>query len=491
MATRLIALAASAAAAAAAAADAPWTIVAPNVATIITGIACTSNKTCYVPADENGVGATVLRSSDGGDTWRATREEPFALLLLDAAAIKENVAIVGALSLMYSTDGAVTFNESLAPFGAGQCIRAVGPKGAQVGFGAVGDWGFLAQSNGVALSLDEGKVYTAENITVLLADSRYGAFPTSEVFYIAAGDWPGEGADDDPCDDPPCAAASARRGGRGGGGVFKRRGDLVDPAHYTVPVAPGSRLVRARGSRLHLLQAPGAAPGAPGGLQYATVRREARAAANAGPNGTTDWEAQIAKTEDGGKTWQRVFSKIGAYYLNDIECTTVETCCAVAETGSGTNGTDGGGAYILCTEDGGKTWKEEHVNTDPDASITGIAAISEKEFWAVGGHLGLITVQYTQASMRQGGGERQRDRARKRGLQGEQLASARSHKRTSPRPVQFYHSLDAGSSWTRLDDPNGNFTFNDAIDIDCEIGENCWVATLDVLTQESSIGRLR
>jgi hypothetical protein len=56
--------------------------------------------------------------------------------------------------------------------------------------------------------------------------------------------------------------------------------------------------------------------------------------------------------------------------------------------------------------------------------------------------------------------------------------------------VQFYHSLDAGTSWTRLDDPNGNFTFNYAIDIDCEIGENCWVATLDVLTQESSIGRL-
>ena len=123
----------------------------------------------------------------------------------------------------------------------------------------------------------------------------------------------------------------------------------------------------------------------------------------------------------------------------------------MAETGDGTNGTEGGGAYILCTEDAGNTWKVEHVNTDTDASIIGIAAIGEKEFWAVGGHLGVITVQYS----------------------------------------QFYHSLDAGSSWTRLDDPNGNFTFQYAIDLDCEMGENCWVATLDVLTQESSIGRLK
>ena len=75
------------------------------------------------------------------------------------------------------------------------------------------------------------------------------------------------------------------------------------------------------------------------------------------------------------------------------------------------------------------------------------------------------------------------------------LASAHTPLLTTAYPygychVQFYHSLDAGTSWTRLDDPNGNFTFNYAIDLDCEIGENCWVATLDVLTQESSIGRL-
>ena len=428
-------------------AEVPWTIVSPNVATVITGIACTSNKTCYIPADVNGVGTQILRSQDGGISWRPSHSEPFALLLLDITASGKNVAVLGALSLMYSDDLGVNFNESLAPLGAGQCIRNVGQinsplsSAAEVGFGAVGDFGLFSESNGVALSVDGGKTYKAENITVIVADSRYGAFPTDTVFYVAAGDWPGEGADDDPCDDPPCA----RRGS-----LFKRQGDLVDSNHYTTLVPNGSRLVKTKGSRLHLLQSGSETKT----LQWAVVKREFVLPANAGPYtgpNITSWEAQIAKSEDAGKTWTRVFSKFGAYYLNDIECTGIATCCAVAETGSGTNGTDGGGAYILCTEDGGKTWKEEHVNTDTDASLIGISAIGEKEFWAVGGHLGAITIQYS----------------------------------------QFYHSLDAGSTWTRLDDPNGNFTFNYAIDIDCEINDNCWVATLDILTQESSIGRLR
>lgn len=394
----------AAAAAALAAAEDPWTIVSPNLATIVTGIACTSNKTCYVPVDENGVGANVLRSADGGETWKPAREEPFALLLLDIAAIKDNVAVVGALTLMYSDDAAVTFNESIGPLGAGQCIRKVGPKGAntEIGFGAVGDWGLFTESNGVALSVDGGKTFATENITELVADSRYGAFPTDEVFYIAAGDWPGEGADDDPCDDPPC--------GRSRRSVFKRKGDAVDPAHYAQAVAPGSKLLRAKGSRLHLLQAPS------GDVQWALVRGDSVNAANTAAPNITSWEAQIAKTTDAGKTWVLQFSKKGAYYLNDIECTTATTCCAVGETGDGTNGTEGGGAYLLCTEDGGSSWKEKHLNTDTDASIIGIGAIAENEFWAVGGHLGAITIQYS----------------------------------------QFYHTVDAGTSWTRLDDPNGS-----------------------------------
>jgi hypothetical protein len=52
----------------------------------------------------------------------------------------------------------------------------------------------------------------AVNASSLSSDARYGAFPTQDTWFISAGDWAGEGADDDPapCDDPPCARARTR-----------------------------------------------------------------------------------------------------------------------------------------------------------------------------------------------------------------------------------------------------------------------------------------
>ena len=45
---------------------ADWQIIAPNIATISTGIACTDASHCYVPIAQNGVGCDILHSSDGG-----------------------------------------------------------------------------------------------------------------------------------------------------------------------------------------------------------------------------------------------------------------------------------------------------------------------------------------------------------------------------------------------------------------------------------------
>jgi hypothetical protein len=218
------------------------------------------------------------------------------------------VAAVGALELIYSLDGGASYNLSKGDiFGAGQCIRSIGPKGAETGFAAVGQYGLIAQKNGPNLSRSKGEFFFAQNVTGMSAEARYGAFPSDQVFYIAAGDWPGEGSDDDPppCDDPPCAMP--RRS------LFKRSGTAVDPAHYQQAVAPGSTLLRARGARLHLLASP------TGQAQWATVRPGLTRAANlaAGASNST-WDAQIAKTTDGGKTWSVVFSNVGEYYFNDI-----------------------------------------------------------------------------------------------------------------------------------------------------------------------------
>ena len=65
---------------------------------------------------------------------------------------------LGALTLEYSLNNASTFNSSLAPFGAGQCIRSVGAPGSAPGglnsFAAIGDWGLLSESNGPAISTE-------------------------------------------------------------------------------------------------------------------------------------------------------------------------------------------------------------------------------------------------------------------------------------------------------------------------------------------------
>ena len=367
--------------------------------------------------------------------------------LLDIAAAGENVVALGALSMSYSLDGALTFTESGVPFGAGQCVRTIAGAGApgDNAFAAVGDWGLFSESNGPAVSINNGANFSADNITSLTTDSRYGAFPSATTWFIAAGDWPGEGSDDNTGTTTPTTP-----GGMGGGGpLFKRAGAAVDPAHYAPGVAPGSSLVKRQGARLHLVRAPG------GELRWAQVLREAVLPANAHHSGSSGalgggqapstWAAQIAKTTDGGKTWSVVFSKIGAFYFNEIECTDVNNCCLVAETGGG-NGTEGAGTWFHCTSDGGATWVETQANPDPDSSLIGVAALGPTEFWAVGAELGLITPLY----------------------------------------ATFWQTTDAGQHWALM---NKNLSLQYAIDINCVQGANCWAPLLDVLTQETSIAR--
>jgi len=397
--------------------------------TICTGAAFVDANTGYVPIAQNGVGTSIQKSTDGGVTWTDDETaEPFSLLLLDIAARKgsngnDNVAVVGALSLEFSLDGAQTFNSSLGPLGAGQCIRTVGLSG----FAAVGAWGLLNEANGVAYSPDFGITYSATNISVLRADTRYGAFPSATNWYITAGDWPGEGADDTPCDDPPC-------------GTAPRAGSRVRPGDYVNDVAHGATLVKKQGARVHLLKEPS------GALKWAAVRRGRLHSANAGVEAPIeDWEAQIATTVDGGKTWKLAFSRMNQFYFNGIECSTDQHCCAVAEF---QNNATSGGTYVWCTSDGGATWTDTFADMDPNSSLIDIAAVGPLEYWAVGGEYGLVGFK-------------------------------------SP---SFYHTTDGGVSWAISPAP-ASMEFQYAIAVDCA-ANTCWANLLDVLTQESSLARV-
>ena len=97
----------------------------------------------------------------------------------------DNVAVIGALSLEYSIDSGRTFNKSLGPLGAGQCIRDIADTAGA--FAAVGSWGLINELNGLALSFDGGITYKAQNISSLATEVRYGAFPTSTTWFVTAG----------------------------------------------------------------------------------------------------------------------------------------------------------------------------------------------------------------------------------------------------------------------------------------------------------------
>lgn len=343
------------------------------------------------------------------------------------------------------------FNASTGAFGAGQCVRPIGVKGAEVGYAAVGDWGLFTQANGPAVSYDDGATFTPLNISDAIADARYGAFPDNTTWYIALGDWPGEGADDDPKDDDPPAASEGRRASSPLAGPVHKA--VVNSAHYKYPPVPaGSVFMKSQGARRHLLQAPSAS--GLGRLFWAVVEKEHMLHANwAGRAGAapSTWEAQITKSSDGGKTWSSVYSKTGQFYFNGIECTSTSDCCVVAESGTGQGST---GTFIFCTGDGGSTWQETLIDKDPDSSLSDIAPVSDKEFWAVGGEFGAF----------------------------------------GPTAAHFYHTLDSGKTWTQ--DNSTVIADQDAIAIDCvpTVGKvlgNCWVNLLEILTQESSLAALR
>jgi photosystem II stability/assembly factor-like uncharacterized protein len=221
-------------------------------------------------------------------------------------------------------------------------------------------------------------------------------------------------------------------------------GATIDVSHYWPAVATGSTLVKRHTARMHVLREPS------GAIKWATVVRGKLDAAN-NVGGTVGYEAQIARTTDGGATWSTVFSSSGAFYFNGIECASDQDCCAVAEDEGPpyTNSSDAG-TYVFCTTDGGATWVDTFRDIDSASSLLDIAALSPLTYWAVGAELGPVGPLYP----------------------------------------TFYLTVDGGKTWTSGTGTDDMLLMY-AVAIDCVAGVNCWVNMLDILTQETSIAVLK
>ena len=282
-------------------------------------------------ASANNVGGFMERYD--GSTWnQETLGDASAGALMDAATSDVVSVGVSMLPVVLSTDGGKTYVTSDSIAGLSQSATVFPPDaGDQIGL--VGSFSTAKGQpfvSGVGHSADKGETWTVSSVPG--GSVRYGAFPSSDTWYVSAGMW---GAD--------ATAVGATSGSLSSRLSYHQHDDLTYHLHE------------------HPYNATATTP----------VKDE---------NG---WWGKIFKTSDAGATWENVFSS-GAndhYYFNSIACSTTDRCVAVTEG----DAKDDFRAYV--TQDGGKTWTNTLTNAvkpDDQVSLMGAGWVSELEGWVAG-----------------------------------------------------------------------------------------------------------
>jgi hypothetical protein len=294
----------------------------------------------FIPFDENGSGAGVLITDDGGSKWTTgnfTSTAPHLILQSAAAHSAKSAAFTGVFDMAYTTDG-YNVKDGVGPglFNQGTGIAAFKEP---LKFGAVGAFG---KGPGVAVTTTGGVLWKGYSLNSTGLDAtyepRWGAFPSDTTWYVTMGSFP-ESDDDGQApakdDDFP-----ATMGGK----------------------AEDWELTQRKSAGLSIW------------THKATGERKLRL--KHGPLGEHgQFEGAIVKTSDGGTTWTVQYQNAGTYYFNEIDCADETNCAAVAE------GSDGG--HIFTTNDGGTTWTQ--TNFLGQAQCSSVKAISATEYWAAGG----------------------------------------------------------------------------------------------------------
>lgn len=309
-----------------------WNIVAKNLLTTDLGIAFPDPKIGYTAGDRNGEGPAILKSTDGGHNWSVCNAT-FGpdLLLLAATAAKDNIVVTSIFGELYSDDDGNSFHLSLGG-GMSQSARFIGVNGdGGKRFGVAGTY---RGHQGVAITNDGGKLFKPYFADEIFTYARYAAYPTDDIWYIAAGEFPSNNSQQ------------------------AVRPDL--PARYR---------------KFEVMAEDGRIP--------ANYKR------TPDPN-VAGYKAQIVKTTDGGSTWSTLFAQNDTFYFNGIDCNPSDPkhCCAVGESADGADA----GARIYCTFDGqnfNRTFYKPYTQTK-GYSLIDIRFANETFAWAVGGTLNAI-----------------------------------------------------------------------------------------------------
>jgi photosystem II stability/assembly factor-like uncharacterized protein len=246
-----------------------WQEYAYGRDTIILAICFTDKNTGYFPFEDADGTMGMKVTTDGGVTWTASPATKFSSLLMDGSCSGKNGVVGGMMDTQFSNDKWATWTASNGSKFISQSAGTIFGKQDNTFFGLAGNDVF--GHNGVAISLDGGNTFKFNNVSQLVTDSRYGAFPSRNVWYLSAGMW---GSDATPKDESVAHELSAHINvAKNGKKTFSKR-----------VLAP-----------------------------------------------TPGWIAQIVTTKDGGKTWTSSFVDEGNMYFNGISCGSETSCCASAD----------------------------------------------------------------------------------------------------------------------------------------------------------------
>lgn len=256
--------------------------------------------------------------------------------LMDAATSGEVSVGVSMYPVVISTDNGKTYATSSSIAGISQSASVFPPEsGEQIGIvGSFSTGKGEPFVSGVGHSADLGESWTVSAVPG--GSVRYGAFPTSDTWYVTAGMW-GE--------------------------------DLANPSstETSSSIKLSSRVMQEKGM-FKLLD----------GLEgnRTTTSSQSRMEDNG-------WWGKVFKTTDAGETWENVFSSgvDDHYYFNGISCSSADRCVAVAEG----HAVDDFRAYV--TTDGGASWTNALTNSvkpDDMVSLMGAGWMSDSEGWVAG-----------------------------------------------------------------------------------------------------------
>lgn len=300
---------------------AEWYVTDARRVTSYGGVWATTGDIVYAATTDNASGPNVERTTDSFATQDTIG--PFGFINTAVAFNKNTDTGL----LVYGGGGLATFDndgnfkrpENLVGFA--QDAHAFGKSS----FGSAGDYiypGHQPSSGDLAISHDNGEEWHLYDCNIETY-ARYSAFPSDKVWYITGGGW----------------SANSNN----------RNSTLTGEFYYSSKLSVSHENNRVTKTNFH-------------------------------PNedlGDSLYIGVIAKTEDGGSTWKRLYTTTD-FYFNQIDCISVDHCMAVGE--------GNGKTYAFDTTDGGKTWQLVH-SADDGSSLMGCAMLSETEAWLSGGNL--------------------------------------------------------------------------------------------------------